>query len=91
MTIWILIVSIALCDKHPLLLPSMVAHWPTSDEAALIDFLVEHKAEASDGFSFKGATWPANIDFAYGIDMAKKIFIITQSCHGIQSEQRILI
>ena len=49
----------ALHDKHLLLLPLMVAHWPTSDEAALINFLVEHKAEAGDGFSFKGATWNA--------------------------------
>ena len=48
-----------LCDKHPLLLPSMVAHWPTSNKATLIDFLVEHKAEVGDGFSFKDATWQA--------------------------------
>jgi hypothetical protein len=39
--------------------PSMVAHWTTSDEAALIDHFVEHKAEAGDGFTFKGATWKA--------------------------------
>ena len=58
-TIRIGIVSVALHDKHPLQLPLMVAHWPTSDEAALIDFLVEHKAEAGNGFSFKGATWQA--------------------------------
>jgi hypothetical protein len=37
----------------------MVAHWTTSDEAALIDFLVEHKAEAGDGFTFKGPIWKA--------------------------------
>jgi hypothetical protein len=29
----------------------MVVHWTTSDEAALIDFLVEHKAEAGNGFT----------------------------------------
>ena len=37
----------------------MVAHWPASDEAALIDFLVVRKAEAGDGFNFKAVTWQA--------------------------------
>jgi hypothetical protein len=40
-------------------IPLMVAHWTTSDEAALINLLVKHKAEAGDGFTFKGPTWKA--------------------------------
>jgi len=37
----------------------MVAHWFTSDEAALIEFLITHKAEVGDGFNFKSVTWTA--------------------------------
>ncbi|KAF8487628.1 hypothetical protein F5888DRAFT_1624451 [Russula emetica] len=36
----------------------MVAHWHTSDEAALIEFLVKHKAQGGD-VNFKGVTWTA--------------------------------
>ncbi|KAF8576347.1 hypothetical protein K439DRAFT_1279177, partial [Ramaria rubella] len=31
--------------------------WPTLDLTAFIDFLVDHKAEAGDGMSFKGPLW----------------------------------
>ena len=37
----------------------MGAQWPTGDEATLIEFLVVCKAEAGDGFNFKGVTWQA--------------------------------
>jgi hypothetical protein len=37
----------------------MGAHWFTSDEAALIEFLITHKAEVGDGFNFKAVTWTA--------------------------------
>jgi hypothetical protein len=37
----------------------MVAQWPTSDEVALIEFLVARKVEVGDGFNFKGVTWTA--------------------------------
>ena len=33
------------------------AHWTIEEERALIFFLVQHKAEDSDGFNFKKATW----------------------------------
>lgn len=33
------------------------AYWTTSEEVALIDFLVDHKAEAGDGCSFKETTF----------------------------------
>jgi hypothetical protein len=37
----------------------MVAHWVSSDEAALIDFLVARKEQVGDGFNFKNVTWTA--------------------------------
>ena len=37
----------------------MVAIWLSSDEAALIEFLLARKAMAGDGFNFKNATWTA--------------------------------
>ena len=37
----------------------MGALWPTSDKAALIEFLIACKAEAGDGFNFKAVTWTA--------------------------------
>ena len=44
-----------------LVITLMVAHWFTSDEAALIEFLVTHKAEVGDGFNFKSITWTAAV------------------------------
>ena len=35
--------------------PSAV--WTTKEEASLVDFLVDHKAEASNGGSFKATTF----------------------------------
>ena len=35
----------------------MVAQWLSSEEAALIEFLVAHKIAAGDGFNFKCTTW----------------------------------
>jgi len=32
-------------------------HWNLPEEKAMIDYLVEHKASAGDGFTFKDATW----------------------------------
>jgi hypothetical protein len=37
----------------------MVAHWFSSDETALIDFLATRKSQVGDGFNFKGVTWAA--------------------------------
>ena len=34
-------------------------HWTPADELALINFLLDHKAEAGDGGSFKGNIWNA--------------------------------
>jgi hypothetical protein len=34
-------------------------HWNPSDDAALISFLLDHKAEAGDGGSFKANIWNA--------------------------------
>ena len=34
-------------------------HWTDADELALINFLVDHKAEAGDGGSFKADVWNA--------------------------------
>jgi hypothetical protein len=34
-------------------------HWTVDDELALINFLLDHKAEAGDGGSFKATTWNA--------------------------------
>jgi hypothetical protein len=34
-------------------------HWTDSDELALINFLLDHKAEAGDGGSFKSNIWNA--------------------------------
>ena len=34
-------------------------HWSKDDVEALIDFLVEHKAEAGDGGNFKAVVWTA--------------------------------
>ncbi len=48
----------------------MVAQWLTSDEAALIDFLITRKAEVGDGFNFKGVTWTAAA--AHMVAYAKK-------------------
>ncbi|KAF4616359.1 hypothetical protein D9613_008849 [Agrocybe pediades] len=42
---------------HPA--PSEAASWSTSDEKKLIDVLIEHKAAAGDGCSFKAATFTA--------------------------------
>ncbi|KAF8877642.1 hypothetical protein BD779DRAFT_1389539, partial [Infundibulicybe gibba] len=33
------------------------AHWTQDDETRLIAYLLEHKSEAGDGFSFKNTTW----------------------------------
>ena len=35
----------------------MPAVWTSCEEAALVDFLVENKAEAGDGGNFKNATF----------------------------------
>jgi len=37
----------------------MVAQWLSSEEAALIEFLVAHKAAVGDGFNFRNTTWTA--------------------------------
>ena len=34
-------------------------HWNPSNDAALISFLLDHKAEAGDGGSFKANIWDA--------------------------------
>jgi hypothetical protein len=34
-------------------------HWTDADELAFINFLLEHKAEAGDGGSFKANIWNA--------------------------------
>ena len=34
-------------------------HWNPSDDAALISFLLDHKAEARDGGNFKANIWNA--------------------------------
>ena len=45
---------------QPAIVPdSTRASWTVDDEAALIDFLHEHAAEAGDGLNFKGSTWTA--------------------------------
>ncbi len=48
----------------------MVTQWLTSDEAALINFLITRKAEVGDGFNFKGVTWTAAA--AHMVAYAKK-------------------
>jgi hypothetical protein len=59
------ILAVALCDNNTshqptsLVITFMVAHWFTSNEAALIEFLITHKAEVGDGFNFKDVTWTA--------------------------------
>jgi hypothetical protein len=35
------------------------AHWNTQEEAALIDYLLQHKAEAGDGGNFKSSGYNA--------------------------------
>lgn len=34
-------------------------HWTEADELALINFLLDHKADAGDGYNFKPVTWNA--------------------------------
>ena len=50
-------------DSPPLVITTSTAdprcHWSDDDEFVLINFLLDHKAEAGDGGSFKANIWNA--------------------------------
>jgi hypothetical protein len=52
-----------LSDSPPLVITTSTAdlrcHWSDDDELVLINFLLDHKAEAGDGGSFKANIWNA--------------------------------
>ena len=54
------------------------ASWNTAEENAMIDYLIEHKAEAGDGCHFKDTTWTKvaeclqSLRTEGGVKMAKK-------------------
>ena len=40
-------------------MPRQQSRWSDNETRSLIDFLLQHKAEAGDGANFKAATWNA--------------------------------
>jgi hypothetical protein len=63
------------------------ASWNTAEENAMIDYLVEHKAEAGDGCHFKDTTWTKvaeclqSLRTEGGVKTAKKCKESSNTCH----------